>query len=103
MHSKRGKYDAFVRFRGKRVHLGLWKAELDAAVARDRGALFFGLETRLNVARISKSLGPASPEELRALAVRKGKAEQNASPYAGVVAKASAKAPQGARWKKRGR
>jgi hypothetical protein len=86
LHSGRDKkYDAFVKVKGKRIHLGLWREERGAAVARDRGALFFGLDTRLNVGTISRSLGPGSPEELCLLARQSGKEEASATPYVGVT------------------
>lgn len=70
LHVARGKFCAFVRFKGKRIYLGLWREERDAAVARDRASLFFRLHERLNLAKISTALGPASPQALRRLARR---------------------------------
>ena len=81
----RGKYQAFVKIRGRRIHLGMWRHALDAAVARDRGVLFYALDERLNVATISKPLGPESPERLRWLARRKAKESKATSVYFGVA------------------
>lgn len=81
----RGKYQAFVTIRGRRIHLGMWRDAVDAAIARDRGVLFFALDERLNLATISKPLGPESPERLRWLARRRGKEAHAASCYFGVT------------------
>ncbi len=78
------KYEAFVKVNGRRVHLGMWRRERDAAVARDRGVLHFGLDARLNLSKPSRKLGAATPEELRHLARATEKKASNTSAYFGV-------------------
>jgi hypothetical protein len=63
----------------------MWSDERDAAVARDRAALFLNLEVPLNLPQASRKLGPEAPEKLRWLARMKGKGETSTSPYFGVT------------------
>ena len=76
----RSKYQAFVKLKGGRIYLGMWREALDAAIARDRCVLFLALGERLNVATISKALGPESPEKLRRLARRRATESKAAGP-----------------------
>jgi hypothetical protein len=82
--SVEGKYKARVTVSGKAIHLGVWRCERDAAIARDRGVLFFGLERPLNLPRASSRLGPESAERLRWQARQRRKAESGKSPFCGV-------------------
>lgn len=78
-----GKYQAFVKIEGQRLHCGMWTKETDAALARDRAVLCFGLDVPLNLPRRATKAGPASPETL----IAKAKAQQRStesSPYLGV-------------------
>lgn len=79
-----GRFQAFVKVAGKRVHLGMFRNEEDAALARDRAVLFFKLDAPLNLATRARRLGPESPERLRWLARSKQKAEANGSSFFGV-------------------
>jgi hypothetical protein len=63
-----GLYIASLRRDGRRVELGGWKRARDAAIARDRAALFLEANVRLHFPGTSRKLGPASPEKLRRLA-----------------------------------
>jgi hypothetical protein len=85
LFSNQRKYQAFVRVARKRIHLGMWSKESDAALARDRGALFFGLDGPLNLPEESNRLGPASPDDLRQVARRSTKETGSTSPYFGVT------------------
>jgi hypothetical protein len=85
LFSNQRKYQAFVRVAKKRIHLGMWPNDTDAALARDRGALFFGLDVPLNLPEESNRLGPASPDDLRQLARRSAKATSSTSLYFGVT------------------
>lgn len=59
-------WDAYLMRGERRLSLGAWAEEKDAAIARDRAALFYeGPEATLNFARKSKSLGPADAKTLR--------------------------------------
>jgi hypothetical protein len=49
-----GKYQAFVKVKGRRIHCGQWREEVDAALARDRAVLHFGLDAPLNLLRQAK-------------------------------------------------
>ncbi len=80
-----GKYAAFVKVNGKRIHLGMWRGERDAAVARDRAVLYFGLDAKHNLPTISARLGPASPDDLRRLSRLDAKKNENSSSYIGVI------------------
>lgn len=78
-----GKFQAFVKIGGRRIHCGMWIKEQDAALARDRAALYFEVDAPLNLPRRAAKAGPASPEVL----VAEAKAQQRAgesSPYLGV-------------------
>jgi hypothetical protein len=63
-----GKYQAFVKVKGRRVHCGQWREEDDAALARDRALLHFGLDAPLNQPRQADKAGPAPPKTLLAQA-----------------------------------
>jgi hypothetical protein len=52
---------------GKVLFLGAWATEREAAVVIDRVSLHLRLDRRLHFPRISRELGPLSPEEARAL------------------------------------
>ena len=80
---KHGRYQAFVKVNGKRIHLGMWLDERAAAIARDRGVLHFDLDRKLNLPRTSKRLGPAAPGLLRQQARRDSKRDAS-SGYIGV-------------------
>lgn len=83
LFASQGKYQAFVKVEGKRIHCGMWLREQDAALARDRAAQFFELDVPLNFPKRSPKVGPASPD----LLVSEAKAQQRAretSPYLGV-------------------
>lgn len=83
LFASQGKYQAFVKVDGRRIHCGMWLREQDAALARDRAALFFELDVPLNFPKRSPKVGPASPDSL----VAEAKAQQRAretSPYLGV-------------------
>lgn len=69
--------------------VGPWPTAEEAAIARDRAILYFGVDNALVRPRASKKLGPASPDEL----VRLGRMRcrdllrrQNTTGYTGVVA-----------------
>jgi hypothetical protein len=64
LFASQGKFQAFVKVEGKRFHCGMWSKEADAGLARDRAALFFGLDTPLNFPRRARRVGPASPDAL---------------------------------------
>jgi hypothetical protein len=69
---------------GASVSLGRWATEREAAIARDRGVLHYGLELPLNLPETSRSLGPASPIELRRLARSRRSRKEQSSAYIGV-------------------
>jgi hypothetical protein len=65
----RRKFGAKMQVRGKTQWLGSWPTARQAALARDRAALHFGLSARtLALASEARRLGPLSPQELRQLA-----------------------------------
>jgi hypothetical protein len=78
------RYAAFVIVARKRIHLGMWSNEEEAALARDRAALHHRLDVPLHFPAKARALGPATAEELRRLARVTRKVRQNASEYAGV-------------------
>jgi hypothetical protein len=72
-----------------RVHgapgLGRYRTERDAAIARDRAALYYrGPTAKLNLPKQSRPLGPASAETLRAAAFRVFKS-QTRSRFRGIA------------------
>jgi hypothetical protein len=83
LFASQGKFQAFVKVAGRRIHCGMWAKEADAALARDRVALFLGLDTPLNFPRKSRRLGPASRDALVAQAKAQQRARQS-SEYLGV-------------------
>lgn len=83
LFAAQGKYQAFVKIDGRRIHCGMWIREQDAALARDRAVLHFGLDGSLNFPRRSEKVGSTTPEEL----IAEAKAQQRSretSPYLGV-------------------
>ncbi len=80
---RRDGFAAFVWVEGKHIQVGVWAEPRDAAVARDRACLHFGLEVPLNDPRRSRKLGPAPPEELRPQARARHKA-RTSSRFLGV-------------------
>jgi len=84
LFASQGKFQAFVKVDGRRIHLGMWRHEVDAAIARDRYLLFLGADrARLQVPIRSLSLGAASAEELARLA-RLREHQGRSSRYFGV-------------------
>ncbi len=69
---------------GRNVHLGRWDTLDEAEVAADRAALHFGVTRELRHPGRARSLGPASPEELRAIARERYKARTATSRFFGV-------------------
>jgi hypothetical protein len=69
---------------GKRVYVGTWRSETDAALARDRVVLHLRLDRRLNFPTKARKHGPASQKELVAEARRRAKSTKS-SPYFGVI------------------
>lgn len=80
-----GTFVASIQVQGKTVKLGGWLRELDAAVAFDRAALWFGRVGSLNLPSESRALGPCSPEELRRIALGQRKQARGASRLRGVT------------------
>ncbi len=74
------RYQASVTVGGKLVSAGRYLHAKDAAVARDRAALYLGLDVPMNYPILAKRLGAASPEALREWA--KG---GTTSTYRGVI------------------
>lgn len=70
--------------RGKRILIGGFAREGDAALARDRMVLFYGVESPLNLPGAARARGPASAEEIRAEARRKRKGAYQ-SAFTGVA------------------
>jgi hypothetical protein len=64
--------------------VGTWPTEKEAAIGRDRAALFYGRTAMLNLPTEALRLGPASVETLRAECHRARKATTS-SRYRGVV------------------
>jgi hypothetical protein len=64
---------------GKTLKLGGWLREIDAAIAFDRAALWFGRDGSLNLPIKSRALGPCSPEALRRLALSQRKRTRGSS------------------------
>jgi hypothetical protein len=64
--------------------MGSWRSAREAALARDRGVLYLGLELALNLPREAKRAGPASPEALRGAARTILKGLKSPTPYLGV-------------------
>ncbi|NUP05391.1 MAG: hypothetical protein HOW73_04950 [Polyangiaceae bacterium] len=71
--SSDGRYHAHLFAGGekRRVNLGYWLTEHEAALARDRAALHFELDLPLNYPDEARALGALSPEELQAQSARK--------------------------------
>ena len=85
LFAAQNKYQAFVKIDGKRIHLGMWRSERDAAIARDRAVLHHRLDRSLNLPRIGRRRGPASPEDLVYEARVTEKKQQSTSRYFGVA------------------
>ena len=84
--SRQRKYQAFVRHHGKTIHLGMWRREEEAAVARDRAVLHFRMKrVTLNLPRLCRKLGAASPETLLREARRRHWEDTGSSCYFGVT------------------
>lgn len=64
-----GRFSARVQVERRTIHGGRWKTAREAALARDRMVLHFGLDYPLNFPEQARALGPASPEELSRQAV----------------------------------
>ncbi len=66
-YSKESKsFVAAMKHRGHRHNLGSWPTARLAALARDRAALFFGVDANgLNLPGVSRRLGPCSPKDLQ--------------------------------------
>lgn len=79
------RYRAFIKVGRRRIYLGSWLSEHDAAVARDRASLHFRLGLPLNLPEVSGGLGPSAPPELIWTARRKKKGRSNTSRFFGVV------------------
>lgn len=70
---------------GKCHYAGFWTDAREAAIAVDRAALFFGTSFELNEPEESRRRGPASPEELKALAKLTRNKIRGACEYFGVT------------------
>ena len=72
--SKSGRFFAYVGKGGRRHNLGSWPTARLAAVARDRAAMFLGIdEWPLNVPEESRRLGPCAPSDLARAALLRTK------------------------------
>ena len=80
-----GRYQASIKVGTRRVYLGTWGSEREAAVAQHRATLFFKLCSPLKVPKTSRKLGPCSPMDLIWYARRKKKAASSTSRFFGVV------------------
>lgn len=78
-------FDAYLKVDGKARKLGTWLRELDAAVARDRAVLWFGLDLPLHLPSESRTLGPCSPDDLRRIAGSERRRARGASRFRGVI------------------
>ncbi len=65
------------------LYAGFWDTPEEAALARDRVVLHFGLERVLNFPEQSRALGPASPEEM-VQAAHEARAAKQTSHFRGV-------------------
>ena len=99
--AKRGRWRAQLWVEDELIGLGAYERDDDAALAHDRGALYFGLEADLNI--LGAGVDPWSPAELRAWSCR---LQTNARQYSGVDQdadtgrwRASVIAPQGKSFK----
>lgn len=82
---KNGLYTANVYVEGRRLYLGHWPSEREAAIARDQAILHLERSDPLNFPEEATKLGPASPIELRLAARRTVKQSRNStSRYLGV-------------------
>ncbi len=82
---REGAWDARITAEGRRHFLGTWPSEREAARARDRAALHYHLDVRLNFEASSRAEGARSPAELRLEAHRLCKEANSASRYIGVM------------------
>jgi hypothetical protein len=85
VYREKGRFKATLPIDGRTLTLGRWETEEEAAVARDRAILHFNVERPLCVPRKSKKLGPASPADLRRLAVASKRVQNGTSQYRGVT------------------
>jgi hypothetical protein len=84
-----GVYIAHIKIEGRPLALGRWLTAKEAALAFDRAALHYRADRPLNLAGRARKLGPASPGELRRLAVAARKANRGAATsYLGVSRRA---------------
>lgn len=74
-----GTFVASLRVEGKTLKLGSWLRELDAAIAFDRAALWFGRDGSLNLPSESRALGPCAPEDLRRISLSERKRARGSS------------------------
>lgn len=82
---KNGLFTANIYVERRRVYLGNWPSEREAAVARDRAILHLARVEPLNFPSRAEKLGPASPLELRLEARRAVKVNRGrTSRYLGV-------------------
>ena len=83
-----GRFGAVLRHGGQSHYAGVWKTRAEAALARDRAILHFGLEDErgLNLPARARRLGAASPAALRREAqIAHRKASGKSSAYFGVT------------------
>jgi hypothetical protein len=81
-----GTFVASLRVQSKTLKLGGWLREIDAAIAFDRAALWFGRDGSLNLPSESRALGPCSPEDLRRDAlIQRKRARGSSSQFRGVT------------------
>jgi hypothetical protein len=81
--SATARYQARLGLNGKSICIGSYADARTAALAHDRAALYFKLDTVLNYPKIAKRLGPASLETLRRDALPAGRSSRT-SRYRGV-------------------
>jgi hypothetical protein len=60
-----GRYKPYLKVGWDHYNLGSWSTPREAAIARDRAILHFGLDLPLQVPVASRRLGPATPAELK--------------------------------------
>lgn len=85
LRGRSGGYLARINVEGTRHGLGIWSTEREAAIARDRAVLHFGLDVPLNWPAASTKLGPLSPDRLRLEASRATREKNCESRYFGVM------------------
>jgi hypothetical protein len=80
---RRGGFQAYVTVNGVHQKCGVWRDEVDAAVARDRAVLFLAQDKPLNDPGRARELGPLAPAELQRLAHLRRR-EGTTNPFLGV-------------------